>query len=1186
MKLAQRVLAGLLLIPFLLNTVVPPALAAQMPWMSQPGEQVALSARFTPAYLCGMSVHPNEPFNFDFLVHRGDEDLPADRKQDEYARLIKYFLAALAVPDADQWVNLSPYEKDRMIPDNFGLTEMGRDLLAQDYMLKQLTSSLTAPDNALGNRFWDHVYAEARRRFGTAQVPTDVFSKVWIVPDKAVVFEKNNTVYVLESHMKVMTERDHMAMQKNAVAGSEAQAVADISSQVLKEVVIPALEREVNEGRGFATLRQVFSGMLLATWYKRTLKGTILGQLYADRGKVSGIDQDPQANQEIYGRYVQAFHKGAYNMIREDVDHYTREVVPRKYFSGGAENRFDTAMTVEKDSGALKKRTADWFMSRVDHVRNVFTLAVETGRRTAAGEGGEFLRTAIEGLIAASLTAGSFLALFTYFHRVLPDIQSLRVRSAIVLSASDQQAWSQYADFVKLAAEGGSSKWEGETYSWERNNTAAPLFFGQNIAMTWQQRELLRSGYPERLHLIVPFTQVAGGYGLELQDAGGKRLVWLDKGTLERMSLETSPGWVPGAPMKIAFKVLQQNGYVPSLLANVSKVLFIPVTYQGAVTFYKGYPGGIQVDGGEIADVDPAQARAEDDPAMTHTTPALEAEKLLGQIAGLKEITLGGFGDITYLGWLEAYLKDSGIRAGYVEANKGYTLSFDPEKVDEAIDAVTTWLDLDFSGHSVWLSRIDATHVRIDILGQQGDLNSRVPGLMQVGGAVDKHSIYFVNMNESAAQVWEQMSNNGYSKYFSNKDLPGLRIPASSGKGRVSPDVRRKLVEPFIEFMAKYYPSAVFEAVRDNVGNIKVTIIDAARGGDQVGVDLAMSSQLDQLEEVGLPTYQRGSDEQLRSGGGFQHVPLKFNKLFSGRNVYSRWQRIYEVLGAGAGIWVGFFMSYRVLLNPFCGMQLPTWWHGHGGNMFEGYLYTMGASMVINEKLKWFMSKRTILRETIASFSAFISLSGAAYFYEYVFSQDPADFWVEFWASSAVTIIDLLRIKVKSLSIKSGAANVQKDSDVLYSGQWITSELYRHAFERGQVKAGEPVTVMSETVTGKDLRFVPVDVDDYGLSYTLPGDSKMHRMAWGDILMLKLEGRPVSYPQEKNGGSVPAIGPGQVVPGGIDFAQSNLDMQIKRDGNGVVLPVSQQDLENIHIDGLVPVILDIRPASSVPSVQL
>ncbi len=52
--------------------------------------------------------------------------------------------------------------------------------------------------------------------------------------------------------------------------------------------------------------------------------------------------------------------------------------------------------------------------------------------------------------------------------------------------------------------------------------------------------------------------------------------------------------------------------------------------------------------------------------------------------------------------------------------------------------------------------------------------------------------------------------------------------------------------------------------------------------------------------------------------------------------------------------------------------------------------------------------------------------------------------------------------------------------------------------------------------------------------------------------------------------------------GGIDFAQSNLDMQIKRDGAGIVLPVNQQDLENIKIDGLVPEILSVQPAASSP----
>ncbi|MBF0122154.1 MAG: hypothetical protein HQL21_01945 [Candidatus Omnitrophica bacterium] len=52
--------------------------------------------------------------------------------------------------------------------------------------------------------------------------------------------------------------------------------------------------------------------------------------------------------------------------------------------------------------------------------------------------------------------------------------------------------------------------------------------------------------------------------------------------------------------------------------------------------------------------------------------------------------------------------------------------------------------------------------------------------------------------------------------------------------------------------------------------------------------------------------------------------------------------------------------------------------------------------------------------------------------------------------------------------------------------------------------------------------------------------------------------------------------------GGIDFSAASLDMQIRRDGKGMVLPVGQQDLDNIKIDGLVPVIFKIEPASTLP----
>ena len=91
---------------------------------------------------------------------------------------------------------------------------MGRDLLAQDYLLKQLTASLIYPEDATGKEFWNRIYAEAAEKFGTTNIPVNTFNKVWIVPEKAVVYEnaKAATAYVVESKLKVMLEEDYLAL--------------------------------------------------------------------------------------------------------------------------------------------------------------------------------------------------------------------------------------------------------------------------------------------------------------------------------------------------------------------------------------------------------------------------------------------------------------------------------------------------------------------------------------------------------------------------------------------------------------------------------------------------------------------------------------------------------------------------------------------------------------------------------------------------------------------------------------------------------------------------------------------------------------------------------------------------------------------------------------------------------------
>jgi len=165
----KKLLCILVILAFIANTAQSvPAAYAQEIFLPPPGAMVGISPSYVPIAIKGLKIYPDNPFRFDFILDTGNSKLQGDRLADESNLLIKYFLAALTVPDNDQWVNLSPYEKDRVIPEAFGITEMGRDLLAQDYLLKQLAASLIYPEHKLGKTFWERVHKKRKGATATS----------------------------------------------------------------------------------------------------------------------------------------------------------------------------------------------------------------------------------------------------------------------------------------------------------------------------------------------------------------------------------------------------------------------------------------------------------------------------------------------------------------------------------------------------------------------------------------------------------------------------------------------------------------------------------------------------------------------------------------------------------------------------------------------------------------------------------------------------------------------------------------------------------------------------------------------------------------------------------------------------------------------------------------------------------
>ncbi|MBF0523166.1 MAG: nucleoside monophosphate kinase [Candidatus Omnitrophica bacterium] len=344
--LKTRVLSCVLIVIFLLTSVAGPVGAQSASFLPEAGTRVSLSPAVVPPLLTGVKIYADNPFKLDFLLSRGAQQSNRDFLKKESTRLIKYFLASLTVPEKDLWVNLNPKEPNRIVPDAFGRTEMGRDLLAQDYLLKQIVASLMYPEGEIGKTFWDKIYKEAYARYGTTDISVDTLNKVWIVPDKAVVYENplpksgEATAFVVESKLKVMLEEDYLALPNIVGAGfprPDDKGRRDRApTKIVKEILLPAIEKEVNTGKNFAQLRQVYNSLILATWYKKKIQDSILSQMYVDKKKVAGINiDDPKEIEKIWTQYVETFKKGAYQYLKEEYDPVAQAVVPRKYFSGG-----------------------------------------------------------------------------------------------------------------------------------------------------------------------------------------------------------------------------------------------------------------------------------------------------------------------------------------------------------------------------------------------------------------------------------------------------------------------------------------------------------------------------------------------------------------------------------------------------------------------------------------------------------------------------------------------------------------------------------------------------------------------------------------------------------------------------------------------------------------------------------
>lgn len=467
------------------------------------------SPGFVPTMLRGIRVYPNEPLKFDFIVDKGDAALQDQAFKNEAEKLIKYFLASLTIPEKDFWVNLSPYEKDRIVPSALSQTDMGIDLLAQDYILKQITASLVYPENDLGKKFWARVYKQAYEQYGKTDIPIDTFNKVWIVPQKAVVYANGDKVFVTEAKLKVMLESDFVAQQQSRspelIAHSKTNELStmnhELTSDIVRDIVLPELEKEVNEGKNFSQLRQIYQVVILAAWFKENLKNSVLNKVYVDKRKVKGLElngessfvnresetslrdtiHDPrftsgssQINpiaQSIYIRYLEAFKKGVCNFIKVEYDKNEKRSIPRKYFSGGTNLELVSSGILQQTNNSRVPLIGDsvlvsvnsTFIGSTQALKPLADLGSSPLSRSSSGIDSQWTSETLNKSLA-SLLIRSETGSFTSGHFIWPEVNAVvKLINRPLLNKKDILARQRAIDIL-VQINGGDSKKMGALY--------------------------------------------------------------------------------------------------------------------------------------------------------------------------------------------------------------------------------------------------------------------------------------------------------------------------------------------------------------------------------------------------------------------------------------------------------------------------------------------------------------------------------------------------------------------------------------------------------------------------------------------------------------------------------------------------------------------------------------------------
>ena len=303
---------------------------------------------FTSIKLSCISVNKNSSggINFDYLfkAQKAEGTSPGIDTKNSTNLGITAFMTGLAVPDVEFWVNLNPWEPDRIIEEKLRESEVGRIMLEADFQMKKDFSNYENPcDNETGKAF--HKLIDKKREVLVQEcmdkfpgeikdinnVRLDTVDRHVIVPDKVYAYTNETQIYIINATLKINSEpvvnhssyhvdnQDIGTLSEGCLEelNKSAKELGKYTSELEISMIQPYVVADVNHVKKYEDLRDVYIALALVQWYKSRIDPSMdifLGRLDSSYSNNSNILKAPipWSPNKIYDQYVHSFYNGDY----------------------------------------------------------------------------------------------------------------------------------------------------------------------------------------------------------------------------------------------------------------------------------------------------------------------------------------------------------------------------------------------------------------------------------------------------------------------------------------------------------------------------------------------------------------------------------------------------------------------------------------------------------------------------------------------------------------------------------------------------------------------------------------------------------------------------------------------------------------------------------------------------------